>query len=518
MHCEKRISFLEYNVIRKNWKKSKLRIALCYPNVYKVGMTGLTVQQLYYLFNLDEEVLCERCFLSEHPITIESNAELKAFDIIAFTLQYEEDYLNMIKMLINANINPLAEKRSESDPLIIAGGQAVSANPLPLSKIADCIFIGELEPELFNLLEILKERKSKKSRLNELYGLNSIYYPGKSKVKRSIAISLDETPHILAQLSPNGEGDEGTFIDPIFTNAFYLEASRSCNRRCRFCLVSWTNGPFRYRSFVKAKELLDAGLQRSKGERVVLLGSGISDVPWLKDMCKEVIARGLKLSIPSLRPDIVDAELLELIKEGGQKSLALGVESLSSEKRAFLGKPYDDTVIEEVIKMAVDVGLAEIKLYLITCLPKENANEGSSLMQKITKILSKGNTFLHIVINPLIPKPNTPFQWLPPPEPSTIKSFYKQYAKLFKYPRVRVDFLNPYRAKSQALLSLGDETFGLHLIELAKRPSITWSIMARTLSKITRKVGIENPWDVVDMGFNKDILRKSFEYAMRIIE
>ena len=515
MHYEKRVSFLEYNVIRKNWRRSKLKIALCYPNVYKAGMTGLTVQQLYYLFNLDEEVLCERCFFSEHPKTIESNAELKAFDILAFTLQYEEDYINMIRMLANANINPLAEKRSESDPLIIVGGQAVSANPLPLSKIADCIFVGELEPELFNLLEILKERRSKKSRLNELYGLDCIYYPGKDKVKRSIARNLDEIPHILAQLTPSSEE---ALIDPIFANAFYLETSRSCNRRCRFCLLSWTNGPFRYRSFSKAKELLDAGLQRSRGERVVLLGAGISDVPWLKDICKEVIARGLKLSIPSLRPDVVDAELLELIKEGGQKSLALGVESLSSKNRAFLGKQYDDTIIEDVIRMAVDMGLTEIKLYLITCLPKEDINGASPLLQRIIKILSKSNTALHISINPLIPKPNTPFQWLPPPKPSVIKDYYKQYAKLFRHPRIKVDFLNPYRATSQALLSLGDEAFGPCLIDLAKRPSITWSIMVKSLSKIFREVGIENPWDVVDIGYDKEILRKSFEYAMQIIK
>ncbi|MHC1629122.1 MAG: radical SAM protein [Candidatus Nezhaarchaeales archaeon] len=515
MHYEKRVSFLEYNVIKKNWKRSKLKIALCYPNTYKAGMTGLTVQQLYYLFNLDEEVLCERCFLSEHPKTIESHAELKAFDVIAFTLQYEEDYINMIKMLMNANINPLAEKRSESDPLIIAGGQAVSANPLPLSKIVDCVFVGELEPELFNLLEILKERKSKKSKLNELCGLDCIYYPGKNRVKRSIARNLNEIPHILAQLTPSSDD---AFIDPIFANAFYLEISRSCNRRCRFCLLSWTNGPFRYRSFSKAKELLEAGLQRSKGERVVLLGAGISDVPWLKDICKEVITRGLKLSIPSLRPDVVDAELLELVKEGGQKSLALGVESLSNENRAFLGKPYDDTIIEDIFQMAVDKGLAEVKLYLITCLPKENINEAVPLLQRIIKILSKSNTSLHISINPLIPKPNTPFQWLPPPKPTTIKNHYKQYAKLFKHPRIKVDFLNPYRATSQALLSLGDEAFGPCLINLAKRPLTTWSIMVKVLSKIFRKVEIENPWDVIDVGYDKKILRKSFEKAMQVIK
>lgn len=510
----KKVVFLEYNIIRKNWKRSKLRIALCYPNFYKAGMTGLTVQQLYFLFNLDDDVLCERCFLSEVPKTIESGAELKAFDVVAFTLQYEEDYVKTIRMLINAGINPLAEKRTEKDPILIAGGQAVSANPLPASTIFDCIFIGELEPYLIEVLEVLKSDKDKKCKLDELSKLKPIYCYGKEEVSRCIALDLDNTPHILAQLTSRSERG---LVDPIFPNAFYLEVSRSCNRRCRFCLLSWTNGPLRFRSLNKIRDILDEGLSKSRANRVVLIGAGIFDVPWLKDICSEIISRGTTISIPSLRPDAVDEELLELIRRAGQKSLALGVESFSNTSRMFLGKTYDDDVLEKVVRLAVDKGFIEIKIYLITCLPKEDFNETAQMFKRILKLVSKSKLTLHLSINPLIPKPHTPFQWLPPPEPSIIKESYKNCLRIFKSSRIRLDFLNPYNATYQALASLGDESFGLRLVELVKQGLASWISIVKRSPKTSLTPESKLPWDVVDVGCNKKVLLKSFEEAMKII-
>jgi radical SAM superfamily enzyme YgiQ (UPF0313 family) len=514
MDLMKKVDFLEYNVIKKNWRRSKLKIALCYPNIYKAGMTGLTVQQLYYLFNLDDEVLCERCFFTKPLRTIESGAELKDFDVIAFTLQYEEDYVNMVKMLLDAGIKPMADERGETDPIIIAGGQAVSANPLPVSKIVDCTFIGELEPCLSDLLEILKSKASKRRKIEEISSLKFVYRYGKDKVERCMAPDLDHIPHILAQLTTISAD---AFIDPLFANAFCLEVSRSCNRRCRFCLVSWTNGPLRYRSLSKIKDLLDEGLLRTKASRVVLIGTGIFDVPWFKDVCTEVLSRNLGLSIPSLRPDVVDDELLELIRMGGQKTLALGVESLSEEDRAFLGKAYDDEVLENVVQMAVDKGLAEVKFYLITCLPKEDLRGSAKLIERILKIIAKGKTVLHISMNPLIPKPHTPFQWLPPPKPNEVKKSYKWYLKILRGPRVRLEALNPYRAAFQAALSLSDDKLGPYLVKMAELGLKSWTAMTRLLPEAFLKPREETPWDVVDVGYDRRVVTRSFEEAMRIL-
>jgi radical SAM superfamily enzyme YgiQ (UPF0313 family) len=515
MGLARKVEFLEYNVVKKNWQRSKLKIALCYPNVYKAGMTGLTVQQLYYLFNLDEEVLCERCFLAKPLRTIESGAELRDFDVIAFTLQYEEDYVNMVRMLLDARVNPIADERSEADPIIIAGGQAVSANPLPVSRIVDCIFIGELEPCLGDLLEILKTKSSKKRKIEEIGSLRYVYRQGKDRVERCLAQGLDRVPHILAQLTV---ASADAFIDPLFANAFCLEVSRSCNRRCRFCLVSWTNGPLRYRSLSKIRELLDEGLSRSKANRVILIGTGIFDVPWLKEICAEVLSRNLGLSVPSLRPDVVDDELLELIKKGGQKTIALGVESLSKTGRVFLGKVYDDEVLENVVQMAVDKGLSEIKFYLITCLPKENIEDSVQVFQKILEIIRKSKTMIHVSMNPLIPKAHTPFQWLPPPKPNEVKRSYRQYLKLLRGPKVRLELLNPYRATFQAVLSLGSDEVGPYLVKLAELGLKSWTAMTRFLPSDLLKPREETPWDVIDVGCDKRTVVRSYEEAMKLLE
>jgi radical SAM superfamily enzyme YgiQ (UPF0313 family) len=515
MKLTRKVEFLEYNVVRKNWQRSRLKIALCYPNVYKAGMTGLTVQQLYYLFNLDDEVLCERCFLTKPLRTIESGAKLRDFDVIAFTLQYEEDYVNMVRMLLDSGINPMAGERGEDDPIIIAGGQAVSANPLPVSRIVDCVFIGELEPCLGDLLEVLKSKSSKKRKIEEINYLKSVYSQGKDRAERSLALDLDQVPHVLAQLTVAGAD---AFIDPLFANAFCLEVSRSCNRRCRFCLVSWTNGPLRYRSLSKIRDLLDEGLSRSKADRVVLIGAGVFDVPWFKDICAEALSRNLGLSVPSLRPDVVDEELLELIKRGGQKTLALGVESLSKADRLFLGKAYDDEALENVVQMAVDKGLAEIKFYLITCLPKEDLEGSAKLAQKILKIVHKSRMTIHVSLNPLIPKAHTPFQWLPPPKPSKVKESYKRFSKLLRGPRVRLELFNPYRAAFQAALSLGDEGLGPYLVKLAKLGLRSWTAMMKFLPEDLLRPRKETPWDVVDVGCDKKAVARSYEEAMRLLE
>jgi radical SAM superfamily enzyme YgiQ (UPF0313 family) len=515
MDAAMRVDFLEYNVVKKNWQRSRLRIALCYPNVYKAGMTGLTVQQLYYLFNLDEEVLCERCFLAKPLRTIESGAELRDFDVIAFTLQYEEDYVNMVRMLLDAGINPIADERSEADPIIIAGGQAVSANPLPVSKIVDCVFIGELEPCLGDLLEVLKSKSSKRRKIEEISGLKFVYHRGKDRAERCLASDLNQVPHILAQFTAMSAD---AFIDPLFTNAFYLEVSRSCNRRCRFCLMSWTNGPLRYRSLSKIRDLLDEGLSRSKADRVVLIGTAAFNISWFKEICTEVLSRNLGLSIPSLRPDVVDEELLELIKRGGQKTIALGVESLSKVDRVFLGKVYNDEVLEDVVQMAVDKGLAKIKFYLITCLPKEDLESSAQLAQKILKILRKGRTMIHVSMNPLIPKAHTPFQWLPPPKPDEVKKSYRQYLKFLRGPRVRLELLNPYKATFQAILSLGDDELGLYLVKLAELGLKSWTAVTRLLPKDFLKPREETPWDVIDVGCDKRVVARSYEEAMKLLE
>ena len=170
----------ESNVIRKNWRKVDLRIALCYPNVYRAGMTGLPIRLLYALLNSREDIACERFFIptrNEGLVSLESQRPLKDFDTIAFSLQYEEDYINVIRMLQESDISAKREDRIGKGPLIIAGGPCATENPEPLADYIDLFVIGEAEPILNELIDKIKELKNPTKEIEEFAEIDGIYVP-----------------------------------------------------------------------------------------------------------------------------------------------------------------------------------------------------------------------------------------------------------------------------------------------------------------------------------------------------
>ena len=297
----------ELNVIKKDWRKVDLRIALCYPNVYRAGMTGLTVRLLYALLNSREDVLCERFFLpdSKEPLrSLESNQSLEKFDVVAFTLQYEEDYLNVMRMLLLSGFSPKRADRKPGDPLVIAGGPCATANPEPLADYIDLFVIGEAEPVLDELIDCIKSFKDPLSHVVEFADLKGVYVPEVSNLTRRVWVrNLDDAPHPLAQQVPLV--DERSRHMTIFGQAFAVEVSRGCSRRCRFCLLRHIGHPKRERSIERAKEILSEGIRYTPVGKVSLIGASIFDYSGLEEICEHVVSRGLELAIPSIRPESI---------------------------------------------------------------------------------------------------------------------------------------------------------------------------------------------------------------------
>ena len=212
----------ELNTIKKDWRKVDIKVALCYPNTYRAGMTGLTVKLLYALLNSREDTLCERFFtptLREGWRSLESNQPLSKFDIVAFTLQYEEDYPNVVRMLLESGIPPRVEARREEDPLVIAGGPCATANPEPLADYIDLFVIGEAEPIMDQLLDEIKISGRPRKHIEELADLEGIYLPYISDTAKRVWIrDLNDALHPLAQQIPLVE--EGSPYMPIFGKAF----------------------------------------------------------------------------------------------------------------------------------------------------------------------------------------------------------------------------------------------------------------------------------------------------------
>ncbi|MDH7556355.1 MAG: hypothetical protein QHG94_05415, partial [Candidatus Methanosuratincola sp.] len=292
---------LERNVVKKDHRKVRLRFALAYPSPYSVGMSNLAVRLLYELINSREDCLCERFFFSGFrtpPLSLESNLPLSAFDVVGFSLQHEIDYVRMLDMLDSSSIELTASRRKR--PTVIAGGPAVSSNPSPLEDFVDLFVVGESEPVLEHLLNLLSEGQGPR----QIGGCRpGLYAPG-IEAERGRVESLEDAPHAVRQVHPvSGQG---------FSSTFLLEVSRGCNRGCRFCLECFLYRPKRERSFRRVREILEQGLPLSGLDRVTCISSAFFDHREICDILAWMRDRRLRYSLPSVRISRTGSDIAEL--------------------------------------------------------------------------------------------------------------------------------------------------------------------------------------------------------------
>ncbi len=453
---------VERNTVVKNWREVPVKIALVYPGGYRAGMTGLTVQLLYYLFNLRDDALCERVFIdgSKPPRSVESGRTLEDFDIIAATISYEEGYVGLLRGLLDSGIPLHRMDRGDRHPIVLVGGIVPTSNPTVLEDYVDVFAIGDAEPIVDRLVEVYMEQRSKQSKLETLSNMRGFYVPVYSEgfVDRVYASKLDDSPYPTGQIVPLV--DEKNPLCPVFGLTFNLEVTRGCGRMCRFCLASWVNTPVRHRSLESMVDLIDEGLRRTGVRKVSLLGAGISDNKWLKDVCAYLVSKGVEFSTPSIRMDLVDEELMKLIVQGGQRTLTLAPEAASEYVRSLIGKPMSDDRIIEVAESAYRSGFKRLKLYFMLGLPGEDSDCLKGIGRMADAFARLGFSQIHISINPLIPKPQTPFQWLPLASRKYLEEAFKTIRSSMPKAVVRVEMLNPAEAEFQALLSLGDRAVG----------------------------------------------------------
>ncbi len=505
----------ESNVIRKNWSRVDLKIALCYPNVYRAGMTGLPIRLLYALLNSRDDVACERFFIptrNEGLVSLESQRPLKDFDIIAFSLQYEEDYINVLRMLLESEIPVRREDRYGKGPLIIAGGPCATENPEPLADYIDLFVIGEVEPILDELIERIKELENPTRRIEEFADLNGIYIPKIHNSPRRVWIrNLDDAPHPLAQQVPLV--DSRSPYMTIFGRTLAVEVARGCNRGCKFCLIGCISRPKRERSLKRLEEIIEEGMRYTPAEKVSLIGAGLSDYSRLEELCEYIVSQGWKISIPSLRPDRITERLAKAISKGKQRTVAIAPEAGTQRLRDLISKGLNEEQIIDAARTLLECGIKRIKLYFIIGLPSEthyDVKAIASLSKKVAE-LGYGKKSVHISINPLIPKPHTPFQF----EPFASLGYIRKCLKLIKTElsgdaRFVLSGIDPRRAQIQAALSLGDRKLG-KVIELTARYGGGLGAWRRALNETNVK--IENylrrksseeklPWSHIQIDLN----------------
>jgi len=511
------LNYNERNVIKKDWRKHEVKVALVYPNSYEVGISNLGVQLLYFLLNSNPKILCERFYLSSArnsiPQSVESSRELKEFDIIGFSLQYENDYHNVLSILSASNIPIHSSSRKMNSPILLAGGP-ISTNPIPLKPFFDVFIIGDFEPIYEKFFETYLDSRSKTEFLEHISKIIGIYVPSlnQQEIIKSTLLDLNSTFHPINQIiSPN-----------VFQDSMLVEVSRGCPRTCNFCMIGCQGLPFRNRSLSNLKKIIIEGLEINQTNKVSLIGAGISDHPDLIKICEFLVDKNINFSLPSLRVDKISDDLLELNKQAGTKTLTLAVEAASQRLREKINKKIEDDHILSIVSLLTKYEIPNLKLYFMIGLPTETETDVHQISELFFKINSMGISTrnLKLSINPFIPKPHTPFQWHQMPDNKYFKSMFKKLNK--SIPISQIENQEAKHSFIQGCLSLGNEKFAEVLVLTLEHGNNlgNWRRIFKELG-MSFKVphyDIDDilPWDFINVGYDKKLLKKRWKKQLNI--
>lgn len=396
---------MDYNLCPKRYRRGLVRAAVAYPGGYRLALSSLVYHQLYYLLCMHDGVAVERVVeTGSGYVSLDSASKLKDFDLVFVPLHYEFDYLKLAEML--GDLPP--EKR----PIVIVGGPTVMANPIPVSGLIDAAVIGEAEPVLHRIVDIVAEYKGLDRRRirEELSSVDGIYVPGvrDSGVREVIAWNLDVQPYPARQL-------QNTEIEPIWGRSFLLEVTRGCFRSCRFCMEGCIFRAKRERSLSVLKRLLEAGLKENRTGKVTFLSLSFFDHSEGERVLEVALELGASYSVPSMRVDLLNDHRLELIARGGQRTLTIAPETGSPRIAEAINKAVTKSDTIEVVAKAFRIGFHAVKLYLMIGFPGESPEDVKAtieLMKSVARVAKEAGKEVRFAVNPFMPKPYTPLQWL----------------------------------------------------------------------------------------------------------
>ncbi|MCE7742484.1 MAG: radical SAM protein [Candidatus Heimdallarchaeota archaeon] len=501
------IQIKEQNAIKKTWTSEKVKIGLLYPNTYRVAMTSLGVQLLYFLFNSWDNFICERIFKPLNPnvapYSLENQKSLADFDIIAISCQFEHDYIQAIELLIRGGIDPDIRRRKEEDPLLICGGPSVTANPFSVLFLGDAFFLGDIEP-ISEEMMLAFQNQTKSNRIDALASIPGViaynhHYNAKSEWigerKGSVKLkNLSKGFYPIKQIIP--EGVKGTKNEPIFGKAFYLETDRGCSERCMFCYVGYCRFPRAARDLDTLIEIVDRASEENDFDKVVLYGSAIAQSDNLEDLIEHIVSKNYEVSCSSIRSDYLTEGVLKALRKGRQRTIALAPETGEEGLRMALNKRMSDESIFSSLKLAWETGFRKLKLYMIYGFPCEPSETKESTIEFVSKI--RKNHFptgkISISMNQFITKAQTPFQFasmLTVKESKSIQKWYR--SQLYQIKNIQLSLYGPEWAIIQRIMSLrGHEYFPI-IREIAEIGS-TIGNWKKTLKQADSDLDYEANW------------------------
>ncbi|MDD5590806.1 MAG: radical SAM protein [Dehalococcoidales bacterium] len=515
----------EEGAVIRDWG-GRVPIALVYPNSYYVAMSCLGLHALYRLLNSYSGFVCERVFWErEHqarrssPLSLESQRPLTDFAVLAFSISYEVDYINVVEILKASGIPLYAGDRDGRHPLVIAGGPCVTANPLPLSPFFDLLCIGEGEPIVPTLLPVLADGigGERSELLRALSSLPGVYVPQCQPVKpvvRQWANDLDSLP--VASTIVTGDTELG--------DLYLIEVERGCNWGCRFCMVSSTFSPVRFRSMDSVIAQAEEGLKYRR--RLGLVGPAVADHPQIEEIAVRLRQMGAGLSVSSLRMKPLSRVLLRELAGGEAQTIAFAPEAGSMRLRQLIKKGISEDDILKAIDMVAGTGVKQLKLYFMIGLPSETDEDIEEIIRLVIRgkgILDRKQSGARVIVKaaPFVPKASTPLQWLPM-APLAVLNHRLSRLKNSLQPRgIKVNSESPAWSEVQAVFARGGADVAGVLAALEEVSLSGWRrAVARCRPDVdfyahqTWHTGQRLPWAIIDSGIEKGRLELELNRAL----